>query len=69
MSLGFRGRKTIRIGPVRLHFSQRGYTGWGLKIGRWTWSARTGKHSLDTPGFGSVQWGGNPPPRPPRPRR
>lgn len=58
MALRFRARKTITFGPVRLHFSQNGFTGWGLKLWRWTWSARTGKHSLDTPGPGSVQWGG-----------
>lgn len=54
----FKARKTIRFGPVRVHLNQHGYTGWGLKIGRWTWSARTGRHSVDTPGPGSVHFGG-----------
>lgn len=58
MALRFHARKTIRLGPVRLHFTEHGYTGWGLKVGPWTWSARTGRHHLDTPGPGSVNWGG-----------
>ena len=53
----FRARKTVTLGPVRLHFTERGYTGWGLKVGPWTWSARTGRHSVDTPGPGSVHFG------------
>lgn len=53
----FRARKTIRLGPVRLNFTQNGYSGWGLKVGRWTWNARTGRHSIDTPGPGGVSWG------------
>jgi hypothetical protein len=54
----YRARKTIRLGPVRLHFSERGFTGWGLRVGRWSWSATTGKHRIDTPGIGSVELGG-----------
>lgn len=54
----FRARKTLRFGPVRLHFTQNGYSGWGLKVGPWTWSARTGRHSIDTPGPGGIQLGG-----------
>lgn len=51
----FRARKTVRIGPVRLHFTERGFSSWGLQVGRWTWNARTRRHTLDTPGPGSVQ--------------
>jgi hypothetical protein len=57
MALRFRGRKTLRFGPLRIHLSQSGYTGWGLKVWRWTYSHTTGRQSFDTPGFGSVQWG------------
>ena len=54
----FRGRKTVRLGPVRLHFTERGFSSWGVRIGPWGWNAKTRKHSLDTPGFGGVTWGG-----------
>lgn len=59
----YRFRKAIPLGPLRLRFSERGFTGWGLKLRRWSWSARTGRHTVDTPGPGSVQFGGRPPRR------
>ncbi|MDN5860346.1 MAG: DUF4236 domain-containing protein [Pseudonocardia sp.] len=55
----FRARRTVRIGPLRLHFTQAGFSSWGLKIGPWTWNARTGRHSFDTPGPGGITWGGH----------
>lgn len=58
MALRFRARKQINLGPVRLHFTQHGYTGYSLHVGPWTWSARTGRHSLNTPGPGGFTWGG-----------
>lgn len=54
----FKARKTLRVGPVVVHFTQRGFSSWGLQVGRWTWNARTGRLTLDTPGPGSVTWGG-----------
>lgn len=54
----FRMRKTLRLGPVRLNFTQRGFSSWGLGVGRWSWSARTRRHSIDTPGPGYVVLGG-----------
>lgn len=54
----FRARKTFRIGPLRLHFTERGFSSWGVKVWRWTWNARTGRHSVDTPGPGGFQFGG-----------
>lgn len=53
----FRARKTIRLGPLRLNFSQAGFTSWAIRIGPWTWNARTRRHSVDTPGIGGVSWG------------
>jgi hypothetical protein len=50
----FRARKTIRLGPIRLNFTQNGFSSWGLKIGPWSWNAKTGRHTLDTPGPGSL---------------
>jgi len=54
----FRARKTVRFGPIRWHFTQSGYTGWAIKIWRYTWNARTRRSSFDTPGPGGVTWGG-----------
>lgn len=51
----FRTRRTVRIGPVRLHLTERGLSSWGLQVGRWTWNARTRRHTLDTPGPGYVE--------------
>lgn len=56
----YRARKTIRIGPLRLNFTQRGFASWGLRIWRWSWNATRGTHSFDTPGPGGVSWGGKP---------
>lgn len=54
----FNWRKAVAVGPLRLRFSNGRFTGWGLQVGPWTWSARTGRHSIDTPGPGSIQLGG-----------
>lgn len=54
----FRLRKTVRLGPVRLNFTQGGFTSWGLKLGPLSWNAKTRRTSVDTPGPGSVQFGG-----------
>jgi hypothetical protein len=58
MMVRFRARKSFRFGPVRFHFTQRGYTGWSLHVWRWTYSNRTHRQSFNTPGPGSIQWGG-----------
>ncbi len=54
----FRMRRTMKLGPVRLHFTERGYSSWGLQVGRWTWNAKTRRHTVDTPGRGYVETGG-----------
>lgn len=54
----FRARKALRLGPLRLNFTQRGLSSWGLRVGRWSWNAKTGEHSVDTPGWGGVRFGG-----------
>lgn len=53
--MGFRLRKTLRLGPIRLHFTQRGLSSWSVGIGRWSWNARTRRHTIDTPGPGYWQ--------------
>lgn len=58
MGIRFRARKTLRLGPLRLNFTQRGFSSWGLKVGPWSWNAKTRRQSLDTPGPGGLHWGG-----------
>ena len=53
--MGFKLRKSIRLGPLVLHFTQRGLSSWGFKVGRWSWNAKTRKHTFDTPGPGYWQ--------------
>lgn len=48
-------RKTLRLGPVRIHLTQNGISSWGLQLGRWTWNAKSRKHTVDTPGPGYLQ--------------
>lgn len=56
--MGFKLRKRVRIGPVVLIFTEKGFSSWGIKIGPYSWNARTRRSSFDTPGPGSYQWGG-----------
>ena len=48
--MGLRFRKTLRLGPLRFNFTKRGLSSWGLKIGPWSWNARSGRQSVDLPG-------------------
>lgn len=43
-------RKTMRIGPLRLNFTQGGFSSWSFKIGRWSWNSKTRAHRVDLPG-------------------
>lgn len=54
----YRMRKTVNLGPVKLHFTQRGFSSWSIKVGPFTWNSRTRKKHLDTPGPGGFEWGG-----------
>jgi hypothetical protein len=51
----FRLRRTVRLGPIRLHFTERGFSSWGVRVGRWTWNNRSRRHTVDTPGPGYLQ--------------
>lgn len=51
----FRVRRSVRLGPVRLHVTEHGVHSRGLQLGRWSWNARTRRHTFDTPGWGYVQ--------------
>lgn len=52
----FRARKQLRFGPVRLNFTQSGFSSWSLHFWRWSWNSRTRKQRFDTPGPGYVEW-------------
>ena len=53
--MGFKLRKSLRLGPLRLHFTQRGLSSWGIQLWRWSWNAKTKRHTIDTPGPGYWQ--------------
>jgi len=48
----FRLHRTLQLGPVRIHLTERGLHSWGLQVGRWSWNARSRRHTVDTPGPG-----------------
>jgi len=43
-------RKVYRIGPLHLNVGKRGYSSWGVKIGRWSWNSKTRRQRVDLPG-------------------
>ncbi len=45
-----RYRKQMRLGPIRLHFTEHGYSSWSIKIGKWSWNSRTRAQRYDLPG-------------------
>jgi len=47
-------RKTMRFGPLQFHFGSKGFSSWGIKIGRWSWNSRTRKQRVDLPG--PISW-------------
>jgi hypothetical protein len=54
----FRYRKSRKFGPLKFNFTEKGFSSWGINIGRWTWNSRTKKHTVNTPGPGYVESGG-----------
>lgn len=54
----FRARKTMRLGPLFFTFTQNGFSSWGFQLGPWRRNFTRGTNSVDTPGPGSVHWGG-----------
>ena len=51
----FHLHRTVRLGPIRVHLTERGLSSWGVQLGRWSWNARSRRHTIDTPGWGYVQ--------------
>lgn len=54
----FRARKHIKLGPITINLTERGFSSWSIKIGRYSWNSRTRKSHFDTPGPGSIEFGG-----------
>ncbi|HLL67187.1 MAG TPA: DUF4236 domain-containing protein [Micromonosporaceae bacterium] len=48
--MGLQYRKVWRLGPVRLNFTQQGFSSWSIKIGRWSWNSRARASRVDLPG-------------------
>jgi hypothetical protein len=48
--MGLAFRKTWRRGPLRLNFTQGGFSSWSFKLGRWSWNSRARAHRVDLPG-------------------
>ena len=47
-------RGTFKLGPVRVHAGPVGVS-WVLGAGRWSWNAKSRRHTVDTPGPGYWQ--------------
>lgn len=43
-------RKIVRLGPLRLHFANGGFSSWSVKVGPWSWNSRARRHAVDLPG-------------------
>lgn len=56
--MGFKLRKSIPLGPIRLNFTERGFSSITIKAGPFSWNSRTRKRTIDTPGPGYWQSGG-----------
>ena len=54
----FRARKSLRLGPLFFTFTQNGFSSWGVKVGPFTHNFSRRTSSVDTPGPGSVHFGG-----------
>lgn len=54
----FRARKRLQFGPFYATFTQRGFSSWGIKVWRWTRNFTRGTDTVDTPGPGSLHFGG-----------
>lgn len=50
----FNLRKRFRVGPLVFNFTEHGMSSVSVRIGRWSWNTRTGRHSVDLPG--PVNW-------------
>jgi hypothetical protein len=52
-------RKSVRLGPLRFNFTQKGLSSVSIGIGPWSYNFRTKRHTVDTPGPGYWQSGGH----------
>lgn len=56
----FRARKGINLLPfLRMNITQAGVRSFTWHLGRfWSWNSKTHIHSINTPGWGGIQFGG-----------
>lgn len=50
-----RGQKRKKFGPITVNMASDGFmkwriTSWGIRIGPWSWNAKSKRHSVDIPG-------------------
>lgn len=48
--MALRGRKTLRFGPFRWHWTLKGPSSWSVKFFAWSWNSKTQRHRIDLPG-------------------
>jgi hypothetical protein len=53
--MGFKMRKSFRLGPLRFNVTQKGLSSVSIGFGRWSYNFRTRRHTIDTPGPGYWQ--------------
>lgn len=56
--MGYKMRKSMRLGPLRFNFTQNGFSSWSVKLGPWSWNSKTRKSTINTPGPGHWESGG-----------
>lgn len=52
----FRMRPRLRLGPIRLNFTESGYSSWSVHLWIVTWNSRRG-WTINTPGWGWLEFG------------
>lgn len=48
--MGIKMRRRVRLGPVTLHFTQRGFSSWTFKLGPVSRNSRTRAWRIGLPG-------------------
>lgn len=54
MGWRFHARKTIRLWPFYAVFTERGFSSWGIWVGRFRHNLTRDTTSIDTPGWGGL---------------
>jgi hypothetical protein len=51
----FHARRTFRLGPLFFSFTERGFSSWGVRLGRYAYNVTHRTSSFDTPGVGGLR--------------